>query len=196
MKKTLYPKTQRLWYVNNVVVTEKLDWSNLWIFMLWWELIIAQRNNVYKLSEADPNIAYKWLIWWLNENKDKIDLHEWSWVFGEWIWMWQIWYWWFLKHKFYIFAKANIDENLDVRNINYYQILFVYSFLSQEIPEFMWLVPVVWEYDFINVDMLDRIYDEYVLSIGRKCEWFICYQQWSINKYVRYKDWKETPHKS
>ncbi len=195
MKKTLYPKTQRIWLNNKVIITEKLDWSNLWIFMLWWELIIAQRNNVYRLSEAEANIAYKWLIGWLDINKDRIDLCEWSWVFWEWIGMWQIWYWDYLENKFYIFAKANIDENFDVRNINYDHSLFIYPFLSKTIPDFMGIVPVVWEYDFISVDMLDKIYDEYAGDMDRKCEWFVCYQWWSISKYVRYKDWKESPHK-
>ncbi len=73
-----------------VTITEKLDWSNLWLFKLNWELIIAQRNNVFTLDELNKNTAYKWLIWWIEENKEQLDFCEWSWVFGEWIWMWSL----------------------------------------------------------------------------------------------------------
>ena len=59
----------------------------------------------------------------------------------------------------------------------------------------MWIVPVVWEYDFISVDMLDEIYDEYIKQVDRKCEWFVCCQWWAVNKYVRYKDWTPSKHK-
>ena len=55
IKKTLYPKTKRLWIWEDVTITEKLDWSNLWFFNLWWELYIAQRNNIYKASEKFRN---------------------------------------------------------------------------------------------------------------------------------------------
>lgn len=195
MEKTLYPKTQRIknW---NVVITEKLDWSNLWIFKIWGELIIAQRNNVFKLNELNSNNAYKWLIGWLNENKDKLDLHEWSWVFWEWIWMAHINYNnTNIDKRFYIFAKANIDENLDVRNINYDRNLFIYPFESKNIPDCVWIVPLInyaWPTD---IKSLDELYISYCECVWRQVEWFIINNNNQITKYVRYKNWILTEHK-
>ena len=195
MEKTLYPKTQRIkndW----VIITEKLDWSNLWIFKIGWELIIAQRNNVFKLSELNKNNAYKWLIGWLDENKDKLDLNEWSGVFGEWIWMGHINYWEKLDKRFYMFAKANIDENLDVRNIIYNKDLFIYPFESKAIPNCIWVVPHV-EYDWpTDIESLDKLYISYTEYVQRQVEWFIINNNNQISKYVRYKNWKLTEHKS
>ena len=194
MEKTLYPKTQRIknW---DIIITEKLDWSNLWIFKIWWELIIAQRNNVFKIDELNKNNSYKWLIGWLNENKDKLDLHEWSWVFWEWIWMWRIKYWDKLDKRFYIFAKANIDENLDVRNINYDRSLFIYPFESKTIPDCMWIVPLI-DYNWpTDIDSLNILYDRYCENVWRQVEWFIINNNNQITKYVRYKNWILTEHK-
>lgn len=48
IKKTLYPKTKRVQYKNRVVITEKLDGSNIGFFKINGGLIIAQNNNVNK----------------------------------------------------------------------------------------------------------------------------------------------------
>ncbi|HJJ14176.1 MAG TPA: RNA ligase family protein [Clostridiaceae bacterium] len=48
IKKTLYPKTKRIQYKNRVVITEKLDGSNIGFFKVNGDLIIAQNNNVNK----------------------------------------------------------------------------------------------------------------------------------------------------
>jgi hypothetical protein len=40
-----------------------------------------------------------------------------------------------IDKKFYIFAKANIDERLEAYNIIYYPELFIYPFESQKIPD-------------------------------------------------------------
>ena len=45
IKRTLYPKTKRVQYKNRVVITEKLDGSNIGFFKVNGELVIAQRNN-------------------------------------------------------------------------------------------------------------------------------------------------------
>ena len=194
MKKSLYPKTKRI-STSKFIITEKLDWSNLWLFKLNWELIIAQRNNVFKLSEINKDIAYKWLIGWLDKYKDSIDLHEWSWVFWERIWMWNIKYWDDIDKKFYIFAKANITEDFEVKNINYTRDYFIYPFISQEIPYCMDIVPLFAESKMIDISMLDTLYDDYVNTVNRKVEWFVIINNNQVLKYVRYKDWKETEHK-
>ncbi len=194
MKKTLYPKTKRIWD-SNITITEKLDGSNLWIFNLGWELIIAQRNNVFKLSELIKENAYEWLRWWIEENKDELLFQDWSWVFWEWIWMWCIWYWEALDKKFYIFAKANINEEFEVRNILYKESLFIYPFINQEIPECMWVVEIIYEWKALWIDWLNEFYDNYCGRVNRIVEWFIINSQWSILKYVRFKGWKLTNHK-
>jgi len=194
MEKTLYPKTARIWN-SKIIITEKLDGSNLWIFKINWKLLIAQRNNCFYIDEFLSVYAYKWLIWWLNENADNLDLHEWSWIFGEWIWMWKIWYWETdINKKFYIFAKANIDENLEVRNINYDRNLFIYPFESKIIPDFIWVVPLLWEFSSISIDDLNIQYDRYCENVWRKVEWFIINNNNQITKYVRFKNWKESKH--
>jgi len=201
MKKTLYPKTIR---INNdkIVITEKLDWSNLWIFNLNWKLIIAQRNNIFQLSELNKVNSYKWLVGWIEKNKEHLNFHEWSWVFWEWIWMWKIWYWNTLDKRFYLFCKANINNNYDIRNINYNLELLKYSFTNSEVPKFIWIVPIIPIIpiipfnEIINIDSLDILYDNYTKSIKRHCEWFIINNGNSIKKYVRYKNGKLTEHKS
>ena len=54
-KRTLYPKTKRVLFKNRVVVTEKLDGSNIGFFKVKGELLIAQRNNIFKMSELEEN---------------------------------------------------------------------------------------------------------------------------------------------
>ena len=194
MEKILYPKTTRI-QNEQIVITEKLDWSNLWIFKLNWELIIAQRNHVFKKSELTKLVAYKWLIWWLEENESKLDLHEWSWVFWEWIWMWQISY--EFDKRFYIFAKANIDEEYNIRNIKYDHKLLHFPFESGKVPDCIWYVPIVETTNqYVDIDYLNNLYDIYSNNKGRKVEWFIIINSWTITKYVRFKNGKQTEHKT
>jgi len=190
MQKTLYPKTKRI-SDSNIIITEKLDGSNLWIFKLNWEIIIAQRNNVLKLSELNSKQCYKWLYQRIHENT--LDIYEWSWVFGERIWMWAIKY--NFDKRFYIFAKARISEDYEVSLIQYENLQ--YAFNDQIIPDCIWLVPVVQEIT-INptISYLDTLYDIYKEKVWRNVEWFIINNQWNIIKYVRYKDWKLTEHYS
>jgi len=190
MQKTLYPKTQRI-SDSKIIITEKLDGSNLWIFKLNGEVIIAQRNNVFKLSELNSKQCYKWLYQRIHENT--LCLFEWSWVFWERIWMWNIKY--DFDKRFYIFARARISEDYEVSHIQYEYLQ--YTFNDQIIPDCIWLVPVVEEvnYNPTIVD-LDILYDEYKEKVWRDVEWFIINNQWSIRKYVRYKDWKLTEHHS
>jgi hypothetical protein len=195
MKKTLYPKTGRIW-TDETLVTEKLDWSNLWIFILGWRFLIAQRNNLFYLDEPEWESFYKWLLGWLNENKASLVMHEWSWVFWEWMWMWSnIKYWDTLDKKFYIFAKANIDEEFNIRNLNYWRHLLIYPFIDSAIPECIWVVPLVTKGWDVSVSNLDEMYEQYTERVKRKVEWFVVTANNNIAKYVRYKDGKETKHK-
>lgn len=67
-KKTLYPKTRRVNLKNNIVITEKLDGSNIGFFKVNGELLIAQRNLVFTQEELKKEISYKGLQGWLNEH--------------------------------------------------------------------------------------------------------------------------------
>lgn len=194
MKKTLYPKTIRI-NSQKIVITEKLDWSNLWIFNLGWELIIAQRNHIFKLSELTKENSYKGLKNWIEENIESLDFHEWSGVFWEWIWMWKIWYWETnINKRFYMFCKANIDENFEIRNINYDLELLKYPFSNSEIPDCVGVVPVIELYEEASIENLDELYSLYTSKIKRPCEWFIINNWNTIKKYVRHKNWKLTEH--
>ena len=55
IKKTIYPKTERVKISNENVceITEKLDGSNLCIFKLNEKIYIAQRNNIYTIDEIN-----------------------------------------------------------------------------------------------------------------------------------------------
>lgn len=195
MEKTLYPKTPRVW-TSMSVITEKLDGSNLWFFKINWKLLIAQRNNCFYEDEIEWETLYKWLQGWLEENKNKLDLHEWSWVFWEWIWMWKIWYWETdINKRFYIFAKANIDEKLEIRNIVYNLDLLKYPFISQIIPDCIWIVPLVDFSPNASIKILDELFEIYEGKVNRKVEWFIINNNNVIKKYVRFKNWKFTEHK-
>ena len=70
IKKTLYPKTRRVKLKSKVVITEKLDGSNIGFFKVNGELLIAQRNNVFSMSELEDNIQmlYRGLKGWIDVN--------------------------------------------------------------------------------------------------------------------------------
>lgn len=78
LKKTLYPKTERVKISNEKVcqITEKLDGINLCIFKLNDKLHIAQRNNIYTIDDLEnvKDIIYKGLYNWLIENKTNLQL--------------------------------------------------------------------------------------------------------------------------
>lgn len=221
LKQTLYPKTKRVGSTQSqITITEKLDGSNLGLFRNGDELIVAQRNNIFSFNpqtgetNLNKNNAYKGLISWLEENGRALleNLHDGSGVFGEWIGMGKIDYSLRLDKKFYIFAKANIkfgeiSGNLDVSTIYYDHSLFIYPFVNQEIPAFMGVVPIVFEgNEFPQLDFLDTLYDKYCHEINGyldanretvtdfKVEGFIINNNNAIQKYVRFKNGKLTPH--
>lgn len=229
IKKTLYPKTKRVGSnQSQIIITEKLDGSNLGIFRQGEQLIIAQRNNVFTYNphngetNLNKNNSYKGLIAWLKENGRALveTLHDESGVFGEWIGMGKIDYSKRLNKRFYIFAKANLEVDFvkaqyGVKNIYYDRNLFIYPFNNQTIPEFMGVVPKVWEgNEFPQVAFLDSLYIDYVLEINNeakleetdvsnlypllsydnKVEGFIINNNNVIQKYVRLKSGKLEEH--
>lgn len=200
IKKEIYPKTKRVSCVGNkVYITEKLDGSNLCVFKKNEELYIAQRKNIINFSELEEqkDKLYKGLYQWIMDNKEVFnDLHNNSVLCGEWLGMGC------LKYsidefdkRFYMFAKANIDEEFNLYNLNYEHSLFVYPFHSQEIPKCIGIVPEVAELNVIPTkEHLDSIYEKYTNKVNRNVEGFVVNYKNIITKYVRMKNGKLQEH--
>lgn len=197
IKKTLYPKTKRVQFKNRVVITEKLDGSNIGFFKANGKLLIAQRNNIFEIDELEENkgMLYKGLLGWINEYGKDLEerLIEGSGFFGEWIGMGKIKYP-DLDKKVYMFAKANIDKG-EIKNLYYEHELFKYPFANQEFPEYIGIVPVVEERNsFPEIEILDYNYEMYKLKVNRNVEGFIIAQNNNVNKYVRMKNGQLQAH--
>lgn len=197
IKKTLYPKTKRVQFKNRVVVTEKLDGSNIGFFKVNGELIIAQRNNILLLSEIEQNkqMLYKGLQGWLQENGQDLQnrLIEGSGFFGEWIGMGKIKYP-DLDKRVYMFAKANYEKG-EIKNLYYEHELFQYPFENQEIPNYIGIVPVVEVSEtYPDINALNYNYESYKNKVQRNVEGFIIAQNNNVNKYVRMKNGKLQDH--
>lgn len=201
IKKEIYPKTQRTKCIGATIeITEKLDGSNLVIFKLNNELFIAQRNNIFNISELEEvkDKLYKGLYQWLLDNKDILqeELFENSAICGEWLGMGK------LKYsvdefdkRFYMFAKANVYEDVELTNLKYEHDLFKYPFISQKIPNFIGIVPVVGNIPYIpDKENLDELYEKYVKKVGRNVEGFVLNYENNIKKYVRMKNGKLQEH--
>jgi len=201
IKKIIYPKTIRIDNNNDIVITEKLDGSNLGIFKLNGVIHFAQRNNIISYDGLDFKPTYGGLKGWADEHIEylKEQLQETSCLLGEWIGMGK------LKYKdtdidkrFYMFAKANIDENYDLTNVLFNHNYFIYPFGTQVIPEFIGIVPTVCvRITQPSVENLDGLYDRYTELKGRRVEGFvIALNDRHILKYVRMKNGKLAPHKT
>lgn len=203
-KKQIYPKTKRIGNPKPIIVTEKLDGSNLCFFKKDDELYIAQRNNVYSLAEVLENngepCTYKGLYAWLIEYGATLKemLQPNTVICGEWLGMGKITY---PKDefpaRFYMFAKANIDNEFNIYNLYYDPTLFIYSFINQEFPYFISLVPVVVQlHEAVTISQLDILYEKYTeLHKNRNVEGFVINDNNTIHKYVRFKNGTLAPHK-
>lgn len=204
--KTLYPKTRRVKVgPNSIEITEKLDGSNLCLFRKGYELIIAQRNNVYTLSELERDrslCTYKGLYGWLMEHGDTIaeSLYDGSGVCGEWIGTGKIGYGKSdISNRYYIYAKARLEgdsiEDYKLNNIFYSHNLIPYAFLERNIPSCIKLVPIISKVLIKPTkETLDMLYEKYTDKLNRRVEGFIVNDNESITKYVRYKSGKMTEH--
>lgn len=201
IKKEIYPKTKRVSCIGDkIYITEKLDGSNLVFFKKNEKLYIAQRNNIICIDEIEEQkgILYKGLYQWLLDNKDVLinELHNNSAICGEWLGMGC------LKYnvdefdkRWYMFAKANIDDEFNLYNLIYEHNLFIYPFISQEIPKFIGIVPEVIELNVLPTkEHLDSIYDKYCNKVKRNVEGFVINYKNMITKYVRMKNNKLQEH--
>ena len=199
--KEIYPKTKRVsCRGDKVYLTEKLDGSNLVFFKKDDTLCIAQRKNIFKISELEEvkDVLYKGLYQWLLANKEVLQnlLHNDSAICGEWLGMGN------LKYsvdefdkRWYMFAKANIDDDFNLYNLIYDHELFKYPFISQEIPDFIGIVPEVAELvNLPNKEQLDSIYEKYTNKVNRNVEGFVVNYRNIISKYVRMKNGKLQEH--
>ena len=200
IKKEIYPKTKRVKVAGDkVYVTEKLDGSNLVFFKKNDELYVAQRNNIFNFNELDEcrDKLYKGLYEWINNNKTILeDLHNNAAICGEWLGMGT------LKYdvgefdkRWYMFAKANIDDDFNLYNLIYDHSLFIYPFQSQVFPNCMGIVPEVAELNVLPTkEHLDSIYEKYTNKVNRNVEGFVVNYNNIITKYVRMKNGKLQEH--
>ena len=209
IKITLYPKTTR--YNDNekrFIITEKLDGSNLGIGRIGEQIYICQRNYVIPLEEVQhgSNVVYKGLTEFCREYGEQLKelIYDGSIIFGEWLEMGKLKYLHldkFNNNRFYIFAKGRINlknNNLELSNLVYDPSLLHYAFISQEIPSFISIVPIVNELPIVNIETLDLLYDNYCKHTDRNVEGFIILDRSSntIRKYIRYnREGKLVPHK-
>lgn len=200
IKKEIYPKTERVKCDGDVIyITEKLDGSNLAIFKKDNRLYVAQRNNIFNTEELDEikDKLYKGLYQWLLDNKDELNtLNEGSVICGEWLGMGQIKYTVDeFDKRFYMFAKANIDDDFNLYNLNYSHELFIYPFENQIIPTVIGIVPEVAELKVLpNKEMLDKLYQKYCDKKKRNVEGFIVNYKNTVTKYIRMKSGKMQEH--
>lgn len=197
INKQIYPKTKRIPLSNTIYVTEKIDGSNLGLFNLNDKLYIAQRGLVFSIDEIEEikSKMYRGLYAWLKENAENINLNNNSCIFGEWLGMGQIKYGEIFNEKLLMFAKANADDEFNVTNLNYDHSLFKYSFINEERPTFIGLVPMVSVLNKMPTkEELDKLYLDYSNLVNRKVEGLIVNFNNNILKYVRFKNGKEEEH--
>ena len=203
----IYPKTPRIPIGGDkIYLTEKLDGSNLVFFKKEGQLYIAQRKNIFTLSELEEakDIVYKGLYQWLKDYGSILqeNLHEGSAICGEWLGMSVTKYTIDrFDKRWYMFAKANVNDDFTLRNFMYDHSLFIYPFVDQTIPSFVGIVPEVCELNVLpNKAHLDSIYQKYIDKEQRDVEGFVINYKNSISKYVRRKNGKlieysDTAHK-
>ena len=197
IKKEIYPKTKRVSCKGEYVeVTEKLDGSNLCIFKKDDVLYIAQRKTILAFNELDEQkgLLYKGLYQWCKDNETALNkIRNGSVVCGEWLGMGKLKY--EFDKRFYMFAKANINDDFTLFNIYYTHELFIYPFEDLTIPECIGVVPMARELTNIPTkNELDIIYDEYTSEVDRNVEGFVINYKNSIQKYVRMKNGKLAEH--
>lgn len=97
--------------------------------------------------------------------------------------------------RFYMFAKANVNPQMELYNIRYYHNVFIYPFISLEIPNYIGVVPVAYELGIVpDKEKLDNLYEKYCEKEKRNVEGFVINYQDKITKYVRMKNGKLSEH--
>lgn len=156
-----------------------------------------QKEN-QELKQENKNLLYKGLYDWITEHKENLqeELCEGSCICGEWLGMGK------LKYaidefdkKFYMFAKANVNPQIELYNFRYYHSLFIYPFKTQIIPNFIGVVPTAYKLGIVpDKNKLDELYAAYCKKTNRNVEGFVVNYNDRISKYVRMKNGKLTEH--
>lgn len=201
IKKEIYPKTKRVSCVGEPTeITEKIDGSNLCIFRLNDKLHFAQRSTILCEDEIEEykDVLYKGLYQWIKDNKENLKtLRNNAVLCGEWLGMGKLKY---LEDqgfnkRFYMFAKANIADELSLYNLRYYHNLFIYPFEDLVVPDCVGIVPVAYSLSYVpKKEDLDELYAKYVEQVGRNVEGFVVNYNDDIRKYVRMKNGKLEEH--
>lgn len=218
ISKEVYGKTKRIKNTGeSFTYTEKLDGANLVFFKKDGKLHICQRKYIFTLDEMDKMKGkfYRGLEGWLNDYGQQLeaDLHEGSVICGEWLGMGAIKYSDSeFDKRWYMFAKANIDDNYNLYNIMYNHDLFIYCFDTEGFPSYLGVVPVIHTNPTAlfngvictvvpNKAILDVIYEQYCDYVKRPVEGIVIAYNNTITKYVRYKggkpcEYDENEHKN
>ena len=206
MKCSIYPKTTRFGKnEKKIVLTEKIDGSNLTFFKFENELYIAQRNNIYKFKDFKENkddfkgIIYKVLTPFLEQFGADLEekLYDGSAICGEWMVKHQISYGERFNTRFLLFAKARViktDNGFLLQNI-VYNLDLIHWAVGETLPDYLGIVPLVCELDhYPSLEELDKIYLEYSKKQDSKVEGFVINDNNKIEKYVRFKNGVLEPH--
>jgi hypothetical protein len=179
----------------NVLVTEKLDGSNLAIFKLDGEMYIAQRNNIFSYDEFGKT-TYKGLPEWLEQNKETLlnSIIDGVAICGEWLATGNIKYG--IENTFHMFAKARIGSDFALSKFCYDTGLLDYAFIEQSRPYCIDSVPMIARVETLpSVEILNALYEKYTSGIcSRSVEGFVVSMGENIWKYVRAKGTTITPH--
>ena len=199
IKQSIFPKIPRIPEEGKkAIITEKLDGSNLVLFKKNGKFYIAQRNTIFEANEINPSTSlYGGLYDFLQEHGEEIanELVEGSAICGEWLAMGNIIY--PFEKKYFLFAKANVDDNFKLYNIKYDHSLFIYPFASQVVPDYIGEVPIIAELNEMpNKEILDRLYEAYIKAEDREVEGFVIEMCGMVDKYVRMKRGKVVEYSS
>lgn len=170
---------------------------------------MATRNNILSVADEKDFIkskiesSYTSILnflekyeTWLTEN-----IYEGSSIIGEWTRN-ERYIDLIEKSRFVMFGKARVElfketNDFKISNLVYNQSLLKYAFNEQEIPDFINLVPLVeTSSEYLTVEKLDELYDEYCKKVDRLVEGFVINYNGEITKYVRLKKGKLKPHHS
>lgn len=164
-----FPSIPRL--SKDMIVTEKLDWTNACIVIdAEWNISAQSRNNI-----ITPDKDNYWFARWVENNKEQLK-KLWEWYhYWEWWWNWiQRWYW--MKEKKFS--------------------LFFYRWVW-EIPSIVSIVPTIYEWPFCT-KKIDEIMEEMRIhwSYATKFmnpEWIIIFHKWAnmvFKKTIEWDEWK------
>lgn len=215
IEKSLYPKTTRI--ANLCEITEKIDGSNIQFFVINSELYMATRENIISIKDNENmdwiskkiESSYTGITEFILKYREFLtnNIYEGSSIIGEWTRN-ERYSALIPNSRFLMFAKGRVEmitsmqplkREIDFKltNIVYNQGLLKYAFNEQCIPSFIELVPLVaTSSEYLTIEKLDELYDEYCAKVDRKVEGFVINYNGSITKYVRLKGKKLQPHHS